>query len=70
MIERIATFVLEHRTTTRVVAVIIPFTVVWTFVAVVFRWAPGLLDGMKTMASTSLELLWFVAVIPGAVFSL
>ena len=66
---RLIDFIINHETITRILAVIIPFMVVWTFIAVLFRWLPGLLDAIKDMVSTSPEVFWTAASM-GALFSL
>ena len=62
-------FVLTHRTSTRVLFVVIPFLVLWTIFSVVIRWAPGFLDAIKLTIATVPEIFWFGSVLPGAVLS-
>ena len=67
---RVFVFMVDHQTTTRVLAVALPFMVVWAFVSVLFRWAPGILDTTKELFTDHRWEFIGVMVVPGAIMAL
>ena len=68
--DRIISFIVDHRTTTRILAVTIPFIFVWALTTAALMWTPGLLETAQKILTSNPAVFWGVFVAPGAVMFL
>ena len=67
---RLAHFIRNHRTTTRLFTVIVPLFFVWVCTSAMFLFFPGLLEAGRQMLEESPKVFWGIVVAPGAVSAL
>ena len=68
--DSLARFIRDHRTTTRLFTVIIPFCFVWACTSAMFLFFPGLIESGQQMLEESPRVFWGIVVAPGAVSAL
>ena len=68
--DRLAQFIRDHRTATRLFTVIIPFCFVWASTSAMFLFFPGLLEAGRQMLEESPKVFWGIVVAPGAISAL
>ena len=68
--ENVFHFIADHRTTTRILSVVVRFMFLWAVMVAIFLWTPGLLETARRILADAPAVFWGIVVTPGAIMAL